>query len=164
MADNDEPRAAAGGAGLGEDDLACDGDIFLRDSDQASDRQLIDPHLAVLLRAACLFDLVEAGELTPLQAFGRLQRAIDIISPCQCSCETLDAFERYDCERRRRGSGRRPPPRDPFALPPPNWLTMPFGSLWHFFNERRERYRLLNERREQQRRSRPFKQTNGGQS
>jgi hypothetical protein len=158
----DEKRGlGAAGTGPPEVDLAC-GTISPGINDQAVDRQ-VDPLLAVLLRAACLFDLVEAGVLTPLEAFDRLEQAVHMVAPCTCEAEILDSFERHDRERARRESGRRQTARDPFALPPPNRLTMPFGSLWHFFNDRREQQRLLDERRERQRRA-TFKQTSGDRS
>ena len=89
------------------------------------------PLLAVLLRAACLFDLVEAAVLTPLEAFGRLEHAVHAVSPCACEREILDAFAQHDRERARRKSW--PTPEQQHDLPP-NWATMPFDALWRHLN------------------------------
>jgi hypothetical protein len=100
MADNDEPHAAAGGAGLGGNDLACDGDIFPRDSNATSDRQMIDPRLALLARASAKLILVEACVETLDHAFDDISRGFCMLDPCKCEREILDSFERYDCIRR----------------------------------------------------------------
>jgi hypothetical protein len=80
----------------GESDLTCDRAIFPVDSQPELERQCT----TLLLRAAALFDLVEAGEYTPLEAFDRLEHAVHMASPCKCEREILDSFERYDRIRR----------------------------------------------------------------
>jgi hypothetical protein len=62
----------------------------------------IDPRLALLLWASVKWDLVEAGFEDLDHAFDEIERALHIISPCQCEREILDRFERYDHERQRR--------------------------------------------------------------
>jgi hypothetical protein len=127
----DEKRDhGAAGTGSPEVDLAC-GTISPGNTSQALDRQEADPLLAVLLRAACLFDLVEAAVLTPLEAFGRLEHAVHAVSPCACEREILDAFAQHDRERARRKSW--PTPEQQHDLPP-NWATMPFDALWRHLN------------------------------
>jgi hypothetical protein len=75
----------------GESDLT-DGAIFPVDSQPDLDRQCA----ALLLRAAVLFHLVEAGEYTPTEAFEKIERAVHMISPCTCEREILASFERID--------------------------------------------------------------------
>jgi hypothetical protein len=67
-----------------------------------NDNDAIDPRLALLLWASVKWDLVEAGLEDLDRAFDDIERAVHIVSPCQCEREILDTFERYD-RRRRRG-------------------------------------------------------------
>jgi hypothetical protein len=98
MADNEEPRAAAGGAGLGGTD-PCDG-ISLRDSHQASGRQLVDPRLALLARAGAKLDLIEACLESLDRAFADIEHAVHSISPCACEREMVARLEQLEREWR----------------------------------------------------------------
>jgi hypothetical protein len=64
--------------------------------------EVIDPRFALLLWVGVKWDLVEAGIEDLDHAFDEIERALHIISPCQCEREILDRFERYDRERQRR--------------------------------------------------------------
>lgn len=55
-----------------------------------ADDAVIDPHLVFLQRASALCTLVEAGEMTPADAFAEL--AVDL--HCRCSRETVRQWEK----------------------------------------------------------------------
>ena len=57
-----------------------------------------DQRAAVLLRAAALFDLFEAGMIDLDAAVDALEHAIYMLRPCHCEIETLRAWERHDRE------------------------------------------------------------------
>ena len=65
------------------------------------DRQQVAPYLALLLRAACLFHLVEEGQYTSVEAIDRLTPAWSALC-CGCERQTLRVFEKYDRELRER--------------------------------------------------------------
>jgi hypothetical protein len=77
-------------AGLGDSDLTS-GVIVPRDSQPNLERQCA----ALLLRAAALFHLVEAGEYTPLEAFDRLRPAFAALA-CGCGRQFLRSCAEYD--------------------------------------------------------------------
>jgi hypothetical protein len=54
---------------------------------------------ALLLRAHCLFRLVEEGELSPLEAFDRLRPAFTALA-CGCGRQFLQYCERDDQRKR----------------------------------------------------------------
>ena len=64
--------------------------------------EVIDPRLALLLRAGVKLELVEAGLEDLDHAFDDIERAFHIIWPCHCEREMLDRFERCDREQRQR--------------------------------------------------------------
>jgi len=64
------------------------------------DRQLVDPRLAFMLRAACKFYLVEAGLVELDEAFADLAHACRMLDPCTCAHAILDSFERHDLKVR----------------------------------------------------------------
>jgi hypothetical protein len=83
-----------GTAGLGDSDLTGSA-IVPVDTQPDLDRQCAN----VLLHAACLFDLVEAGDYGAIEAFDRLRPAFTAIA-CGCERQMLRRFEEFDRELR----------------------------------------------------------------
>jgi hypothetical protein len=61
---------------------------------------VIDPRLALLLRAAAKLELVDAGLEDLGDAFDDIEHSIHLISPCTCEREMVERWERWDRERR----------------------------------------------------------------
>jgi hypothetical protein len=83
--------SAGGISKPGDSDLTCDRAIVSVTSQPDVDSQCA----ALLLRAAALFDLVEAGVYSPLEAFDRLTPAWSALA-CGCGRQFLRACEEYD--------------------------------------------------------------------
>jgi len=63
---------------------------------------MVDPRLALLLRASAKLDLIEACLESLEHAFDDISRGFCLLDPCTCEREILDSFERIDRKIRER--------------------------------------------------------------